>query len=156
MLPYTQANEIIDEKVKQTGVAFWKALADADIEAMKNFYAPEIILIAGSELLKEKWGINPTKTRNTNLKLSKESLMQGYRKMIAPERVEKWKTVFSSIDTAKIIFQSAKQYKKHFENLKDEDIAMIVPTNVGDDRLYFIFSKKQDNTWLITHEATDY
>jgi len=152
-----QSTEItFNDEVKQIGLDFWKALADADIEAMERFYATEVILTAGSELLKEKWGINPTKTRKTNLKLSRENLMQGYRKMIAPERVKKWKAVFSSIDTTKIIFQSAKQYKKYFENLKDEDIAMIVPTNVGDDRLFFIFSKTQDNTWLITHEATDY
>ncbi len=157
-LPNVQASEInINSDVKRQGLTFWRALANLETNKMKSFYSSEVILIAGSELLRKKYGINPSGNRKNHFKLSKEQIIKGYENMINDIDSNKWKIAFSKINLDKIIFQSAREYEKHFGELKTDDMMMIVSYPApSDEKLYFIFSKKQDNTWLITHEATDY
>ena len=50
------------DEATTAGKDFWKVFVHADMAALKEQYADEIVLKAGSEFLKKEWGINDSET----------------------------------------------------------------------------------------------
>ena len=138
------------------GIRFWKAVSEADTEKMATGYSPQVTLVAGSELLKKEWGLNPGGDRGKDLQVKREDLVVGYRAMIAKVGVEKWKGIFSNIGRNRISFAAAQEADQVLKGVRRGDVLMRVATGPGDDTLTFVLSRKADTTWCVRMEATDY
>jgi len=141
---------------EQFGLRFWQALSQADFPAMQDCYAPEVTLLAGSELLKKEWGVNPDGERGRNLVLKKEALLTGYKALVAKVGAEKWKGVFSKVGGDKISFVVAEKDGQAFAGVKKGDAVMKVATGPRDDALSFVLRPNDKGAWSVVMEATDY
>lgn len=151
------ATASIGEESPQTfGIRFWEALANADVQAMERCYAPQVRLLAGSELLKKEWGINPDGDRAKDLDLRREDLLRGYKAMIGKIGPEKWKGVFSKVAKEKVSYTIAEQDDEMFRGVRKRDVVMKIATGPGDDALAFVLRPNSDKSWSVVMEATDY
>lgn len=141
---------------EEFGLRFWKTLSTADLPAMERCYSPQVTLLAGSELLKKEWGLNPGGNRNQDLPLTRETLMAGYKLMIGKIGAEKWRSAFSKVGRDKISFVVAEKDRQRFKGVRQGDVLMKVATGPGDDALLFVLSQTTDKTWSVRMEATDY
>ena len=57
------------DEATTAGKDFWKVFVQADMAALKEQYADEIGLKAGSEFLKKEWGINDSDDRTKDKKV---------------------------------------------------------------------------------------
>ncbi len=136
---------------------FWAALAKADWQAMQAFYAPKVLLKAGSEMLKPQWGVVPgTGDRGQDLLVERGRLMAGYRRMIEQIGKDKWTGIFSQIDARKISFVVCEKADQLLSGVRRGDLVMKVATGPGDDALLFVLRPDQQGRWLIVAEATDH
>lgn len=128
----------------QFGQAFLAALASGDAATLAPFYADEITLESGSELLKSRWGLSKTRDRNEAETHPKAALLGAYETFFAKVRA-KWVPFFEAMsdDRWSII----------------EDAGMttleIKKTDSGDDRWLFRL-RETDTGWAIFSEWTDY
>jgi hypothetical protein len=126
---------------------FWSVLVKGDVEALEKHYADEVLLKAGSELLKSQWGINPSGERDKDRKVPRADLMKGYKALIAKVGVEKWQGIFGAIKKDKI---STKV-------LKNKHVLLTVKTGPGDDYLEFEMAPDKAGKRLrVVSEYTDY
>lgn len=135
---------------------FWAALAKADLDAAKGFYAPKVLLKAGSELLKPQWGIPGAGDRGKDLRLERDLLIAGYRRMIETIGKDKWTGIFSKIEADKISFTVCEKADRPFSGVRRGDLVMKVATGPGDDALLFVLRRGDKGRWLVVAEATDY
>jgi hypothetical protein len=154
LLVLSPAAGLAEEPYETAGRKFWKGLAEADFAVMEAGYAPEVTLLAGSELLKKQWGINPSGDRSKNLAVKREVLLKGYHSLL-DGRTEKWKEIMSKIGKDKITFQTVDKDDKPIPGVRTGDVLMKVATGPGDDVLAFIL-RRSDKEWLVAMEATDY
>ena len=131
---------------------FWKALAGGDVETIKPFYAPKILLKAGSELLKPRWGV--ADDRSKDALVDRDDLLGGYTKMIDEIGREKWTGIFSKIGDDKIQVSTAD--KDDATGIKKGDTVLRVATGPGDDTLLFVLRNNAAGVLLVHLEATDY
>ena len=135
---------------------FWKTLAKGDTEALNSFYAPKVVLKAGSELLKQRWGLSKDADRSKGLLVSREDLLRGYDRMIDSIGKEKWSQVFTRIEMDKIHVSAAGKDDQPVAGVKRGDTILKVATGPGDDTLHFILRRDKDGKLLVHLEATDY
>jgi len=126
---------------------FWNVFVQADMASLKEQYADEIVLKAGSEFLKKEWGINETGDRDKDKKVSRADLMTAYSAMLSKIGTEKWKKVFGSITEDKI----------KAKTLENKHVLLTVKTGPGDDQIEFELALNKDKTkWQVISERTDY
>ena len=135
---------------------FWAALAAADFEKLPSCYAPEVLLLAGSELLKPEWEVHPEADRSKDLRLSREQLIAGYRKLIGRVGTERWTGLFTKLDPEKISFRRVGPDEEEPAGVLPGDLVMTVATGPGDDRLTFVLRRNEEGRWLVVAEQTDY
>lgn len=135
---------------------FSTALAKADLNAAKEFYAPKVLLKAGSELLKPQWEIPGAADRGKDLLVERGQLIAGYRRMIERIGKDKWIGIFSKIDARKISFTVCEKADRPFAGVRKGDLVMKVATGPGDDALRFVLRPDDKGRWLVVAEATDY
>lgn len=135
---------------------FWKTLAKGDTDALKTFYAPKIVLKAGSELLKPRWGLTKQADRSKDLLVDRDDLLRGYGRMINGIGKEKWSQVFARIKKDKIHVSTAGKNDQPFAGIKLGDTILKVATGPGDDTLCFILRKDKDGKLRVHLESTDY
>lgn len=135
---------------------FWAALAKADLNAAKEFYAPKVLLKAGSELLKPQWEIPGAADRSKDLLLERDHLIAGYRRMIEKIGRDRWTGIFSKIDARKIGFSVCEKADRPFSGVRRGDLVMKVATGPGDDAVRFVLRPDNKGRWLVVAEATDY
>jgi len=145
-----------EETYEAFGMRFWKALSQADFQALETCYAPEVTLLAGSELLKKEWGINPGGDRGKDLQLKRADLLAGYKTMVAKIGIEKWKEALSKIGKDKVSFAAAEKDDQFYKGVRKGDIRMKVAAGPGDDALFFVLSQNADKAWCVRMERTDY
>jgi hypothetical protein len=150
------ASRAESESGQQAGLRFWKYLSGGDLAKAEGLYTPEVTLLAGSELLKAEWGINPGGERGKDLVLKREDLLKGYRAMVAKIGAEKWKAAFAKIDEDKIGFRSIEKEEEGFKGTKKGDVLMKIATGPGDDALSFVLRRSADGNWRVAMEQTDY
>ena len=71
----------VPAEARQRALAFWSALRDAKLDALKGFYAKKVLLRAGSELLKKQHGLTD-QGRRKDLLVARERLIAAYVKLI--------------------------------------------------------------------------
>ncbi|MFB3891328.1 MAG: hypothetical protein ACE15C_04815 [Phycisphaerae bacterium] len=133
---------------------FVKALGSADLEVLKKMYADNVILMAGSELLKDEWGLVANGPRDKDALLAREKLIEGYGNLIARIGKEKWQALFGKLDTDRITTATLAEDRPPF--LKKGDLTVSVRPGRGDDTLTYHFRKSADGKWLVVAEKTDY
>lgn len=132
---------------------FWKTLATGNTAAVKDFYAPQVVLKAGSELLKPQWKLKGA-NRLRDLQLSREELLQGYQRMIEAIGKEKWSRVMGQIKDDQIKPSIAAKDDAPFAGIKRGDIVLrVAPEN---SEFYFVFRKDGAGKLLVHLESTDY
>ncbi|MBT4867606.1 MAG: hypothetical protein HON53_21095 [Planctomycetaceae bacterium] len=136
--------------------AFWKALAQGDVMAMKEFYAEKVTLKAGSELLKPRWALSPKADRKKDLAIERDKLLAGYERLIGGAGRERWRGAFGKIDAKKITTAVAKGKDKPLIGVLSGDTVLTVATGPGDDRLVFVLRQDKLKRWQVVAEATDY
>jgi len=126
---------------------FWSVFVKGDASELEKQYADEILLKAGSEFWKSKWGISKSGDRSKKLKVAKHDLMKAYKSMLNRLGKKKWQNIFGSIKKDKI---STKV-------LKNKHVLLTVKTGPGDDYIEFELALNKDQThWLVVSEYTDY
>ena len=141
---------------EQTARAFWATLAQGDLEELRAFYADQVTLKAGSELLKPRWGLKLKGDRQTDLTVDRTELLSGYERMIGKIGQERWTAFSATIKAKQIIVERVDQEDTPFAGTKLNDVAMTVVTGPGDDKLIFVLRKGQRGEWRVVAEATDY
>ena len=135
------------DEATTAGKDFWKVFVQADMAALKEQYADEIGLKAGSEFLKKEWGINDSDARTKEKKVSRDDLMKAYAAMLAKIGTEKWKKAFGDITEDKITIKT----------LENKHVVLTVRTGPGDDQIDFELGLNKDKAkWLVVSEMTDY
>lgn len=155
--PQNKNQIVYDNKnsIESNGYKFWEALSRGDISEFSNFYADEVWLLGGSELLKNEWGLNLSGDSSKDLLLKKSEILNGYKQMIDLLGKDKWVEISSRISPAKISFSSAKESKFQNENIEEEDIIMQVPTN-SQNVLLFVLRPINNQDVKVVMELTDY
>jgi hypothetical protein len=151
------ANAMADESADIASAhKFWKTLAKGDTDALKAFYAPKVVLKAGSELLKQRWGISKEADRSKDLLVSRDDLLGGYGRMINEIGKEKWSQLLTRIEKENIHVSTSGKDDQPFAGVKRGDTILKVATGPGDDALHFILRREKDGKLLVHFEATDY
>jgi hypothetical protein len=139
------------------GRGLWAAIAKADTTQMGSFYADEIVLLPGCELLKKEWGINSSGERNKAVTFKRADIMKGYQALFDKIGREKVQAVFGKVAEDKIKFSGVSLNDETFPGTRQGDIIMTVATGPGDDRLRFVLRKNEaDKSWRVVMEQTDY
>lgn len=156
MMNSVHAREAANETHRGFGIRFWKAVSHANTRAMAACYAPEVTLLAGSELLKKQWGLNPDGDRGRDVRVKRADLISGYETMIEKIGKDRWESIFTKIGNDKVSFVVAQANDQGFKGVKKGDVLMKVATGPGDDALTFVLSQNANKTWTVRMEATDY
>jgi len=140
----------------ETAREFWSALAAGDLKAMQTFYAHQVTLKAGSELLKARWALSPKADRKKDLIIERDKLLAGYERLIGGAGRERWSSLFGKIDTKRITTVLATHKDQPFRGVRQGDTLLSVATGPGDDKLVFVLRQDGNKSWKVVAEATDY
>jgi hypothetical protein len=140
----------------KTAHEFWGALAGGNLKAMRTFYAPQVTLKAGSELLKSRWALSPKADRKKDLIVERDKLLAGYERLIDSAGRKRWSSVFGKIDAKRITTVAATDKDKPFTGVRPGDTLLNVATGPGDDNLVFVLRQDDRKRWRVVAEATDY
>jgi hypothetical protein len=136
---------------------FWAAVANGDPATMKDFYAKEVTLRPGSELLKEQWGIRGAGDRNKALLVSRDDLITAYQRMIDKVGREKWKKIFSSVPPEQVVVTSLVTTAQSLAlNTIADDIVLKVQPGKKDDTFFYVFRRMKTGNWQVVAELADY
>ena len=151
--PQNKNKIVYDNKnsIESNGYKFWEALSKGNISEFSNFYADEVWLLGGSELLKNEWGLNPSGDRSKDLLLKKSMLLSGYKQMIDLIGKDKWAGISSKLNPS---FSSAKESRLRNESIKEDDVIMQVPVN-SSNVLFFVLRRINQDVKVVM-ELTDY
>ena len=156
----TEKEQIVDNNmidIKSAWYKLWESIANADLIELDNFYADEVLLLAGSELLKSKWELNNDGDKSKDLLLKKIELINGYKKMINTDK-ERWVNIFSE-DGFTISFSSVEEsgFFQSREEIKETDTIMKVRKehSGGSDTLIFVLRPTNKGVKVVM-ELTDY
>jgi hypothetical protein len=144
------------ESAQRTMSRFWQALTAGDTDRMADFYAAEVTLMAGSELLKKDWGLNSGDDRGKDLKVKRGDLIKAYQAIIAKTGVDKWRLALGKTPRDKVTTAVAKADDEGFKGVRKGDAILRAATGPGDDVLLFIFREDGVGIWFLVIEATDY
>lgn len=144
----------VDDAAQARVQQFWKRLSAGEAAQLKDFYAPEVTLKTGSELLKPQWSVVPNADRQKDTQVPRKDLLAGYAAMIEKIGKEKWAAIFAKFGPDNLRIAQAKQRDLPFAGIQAGDILLAIDT--GDSPLQFVFRKGADGDLLIHMEATDY
>lgn len=130
----------------QAAEAFWDDLSHARVDALAGRYAPEVKVLAGSEVLKPEWGL--VKERGRDAVVGREALVAAYGRMIDKIGAGRWTQAFASLPA-------------EGQGLDLEDrggnlvVCVLIKTGKGDDRFLF-WLRETDEGWRVFEEEADY
>ena len=136
--------------------AFWLAVAKGDTDAMQAFYAPKVLLKAGSELLKPQWELAEDVDRSKDLLVDRDRLLRGYSAMIDKIGKDAWTRVFGRIPKESVRVATADRDDHPLAGVQRGDTILKIATGTGDDVLLFVFRKDSGGNLYVHLEATDY
>jgi hypothetical protein len=148
---------IVGQDVGQQGLdaakGFWLALSKADVAAAREHYADQVLVKAGSEMLKPQWGVQPAGKREQDALLDRHRLVLGYSQMIDIIGKAAWTKALSQ--ARKVELGKAVKADAPFSGVQPGDLLLKVFTGPGDDTLTYVF-REAHGRWRIVAEATDY
>ena len=134
---------------KGAAKAFWATLAKGNYKGLKKFYADKVILRAGSELLKDTYGLNPSGDRTKDLSVDRDAVISGYKIMIESVGTDRWNAELEKIKPDELQI-AEKANKAGWPDDKGDLLTLKV------DALIFAFAKDEDGNWRIVAELSDY
>ena len=108
---------------------------------MHEFYAPQVLLRRGSELLKHQWGIGGAGDRDRDVPVDREKLIAGYRKLIEKVGADKWAGIFSKI-REKDVYRTFATTDDPDRATRKGDLTGRISISPGDDALRFVFRRE--------------
>ena len=132
---------------------FWDTLGSGDTAALKDFYAPKVILKAGSELLKPSWGLPGTGGRNKDALVARDDLASGYERLVAGIGREKWKGIFASFRKDRVAVSVATRADELVKGVRKGDVVVDVAI---DEKWAYVLRKSSDGVWRVVIERSDY
>jgi hypothetical protein len=136
---------------------FWTALAKGDTAAMKDFYAPQVTLLPGSELLKQQWGIKTAGDRSKPLVVTRDELLAAYGRMIAKIGRAKWSKAFGNVPGEKVVVKSAvTSAESALLDWRQGDLVLQVRPDKDDNALRYVLRQSKSGTWEVVSELADY
>jgi hypothetical protein len=136
--------------------AFWRAVSNGDTEAMRAFYAPKVLLKAGSELLKPQWKLAEDADRSKDMLVDRDRLLAGYEAMIKRIGKDVWTQAFGRIPPENVVVVTADGDDNPLAGVQRGDTVLKVGTGAGDDVIVFVFRKDSDGRLLVHLEDSDY
>jgi hypothetical protein len=139
------------EDARKIGKEFIADLAKADTDALGKHYAQGVAVLAGSELLKPEWGLDPDGDRSTALAVSRDDLMKAYGRLIAKSG-KRWKKMFADLAEESMSTEFAAADKLPVTQRGD----LLLTVKIGSDSLLYIFRQQASGKWEVVAERTDY
>lgn len=138
------------EKPSEFAIRFWNVFSQAETSKMEGFFATQIFLPRGSELLAKKWKLNLEGSKRVGIYVDREDLINTYDKMIEQLGQKKWKAIFSTDLIGKIRLRPVNTNNhNYYKGARSEDVIMMVHTGGIDDRVTFVLSLR-NKRWQIT------
>jgi hypothetical protein len=156
--PSTPAVPATPEPPELRGRNLWFAIAKGNVGEMWAFWSPEVILLPGSELLKQEYGMNFDDGRDKPAKVRRAALLNGYQKLIEQVGREKWQADLANVIPDTIWFAVVAKDAERFPDTKQGDVIMTVPTGPLDENaLRFVLRQDPtDKKWRVVMEQADY
>ena len=132
---------------------FWDTLASGDTVALKDFYASKVIVKAGSELLKPRWGLPGTDGRDKDTLVAGDDLVAGYERLIAGMGRDKWKGIFAKFTKDRVGVSVAARANMLVKGVRKGDVVVDVAI---DEKWAYVLRKSADGVWRVVIERTDY
>jgi hypothetical protein len=137
---------------KEAVRGFLKALAAADMEGMEGAYADNVILMAGSEMLKADWGLAPEGSRDKDQAIGRDKLIGAYRALIGKVGKEKWQNALAKVDPKMVLTSPVQEDEP--SGIRKGDLRVDAP--LGNTGLTFWLRRDASGKWLVVAERTDY
>jgi hypothetical protein len=155
LAPAAQDEE--DKKAKKRATDFLTVLGKGDTKELKEYYAPKVLVKAGSELLRVQWGLNPDGDPKKDLELDRDKLLSGYRSLIA-KAGNKWTEAWARVlkEESRITFSKAKEADAPFGGVKKGDLLVKVVPGKSDDTFYYVLRPDAKGQWWVVVEGADY
>jgi hypothetical protein len=140
----------------QRAKEYWAALAKGDPAALKDFYAKEVTLRPGSELLKQDWGIKGAGDRSKALTVPRDELIAGYQRMIEKIGRDKWVKIFAKVPAERVVVTSTVAAAESAAlGTQAGDLVLKVRPGEKDDTFSYVL-RKGNGSWQVVAELADY
>lgn len=157
--PKTTGKKQVDSKVSDIAKmteAFWDTVKTANIQKMQEYYAEQVILLPGSELLREQWGIKTEPNESGACIVLKNELFKAYEALINKIGKEMWRKRFNEVSPRIVSTEIAKTDNQLLNGVKCGDIIMKVTNMVGGECFYYVWRKDSNGQLRIVIELADY
>jgi hypothetical protein len=136
---------------------FVAALAKGDPKLLAEFYAPTVVVIGGSELLKPKWGVVEDGDPKQDAEVSRDKLIAGYARIIA-KAGDRWAQAWKGVveDQKKVTVTKATVADAPFKGVRAGDYILKIVPGQSDDWIGFILREDKDKRWVVVIEGADY
>jgi len=130
----------------------WQMIARAELKNMERFYASQVVLVRGSELLKPRWGI--AKDRSKSTPMSRATLMKGYHTLFN-KAGKRWIRIFTKLKPTYHILNPQKNPKvtKWLGKLPPHSVIVGVKLR---DSFIFVWRLQTNGFWKVIMEYSDY
>jgi RecJ-like exonuclease len=135
---------------------FWTAIKNANLQKMKEYYAEQVILLPGSELIRGQWGIKTEPDESGMCIVPKTELINAYETLINKTGRETWRKRFDEISPRIVSTEPAKKDDQPLKGVKSGDWIMKVTTMVGGETFYYVWRKTASGQLRVVIELADY
>jgi hypothetical protein len=118
--------------------AFWQAYAAGDQERMGEFYADEVVVLAGSESLSDTWNLPGASDRFTDALVNRADLMDFYAEIQASIGREAWQQLFDDVTDEDRLLRAPSESVYTPNAARDTDAAMEVRYGSNDRLLFYL------------------
>lgn len=136
--------------------SFWDAVKTANIQKMQEYYDKQVILLPGSELLREQWGMKTEPNESGACIVPTNELLKAYEALINKTGKEIWRKRFDEISPRIVSTETAKTDNQLLNGVKSGDIIMKVMNMVGGECFYYVWRKDSNGQLRIVIELADY
>jgi hypothetical protein len=155
--PVAQAQEEVDKQAAKRARDFLSALARADTNALNDFYADKVVVLARSELLHPQWGLNPRKDKNKDLAVERAKLIGAYEALIGKIGEARWVKHWAGIDlNLRAGLTIAKAADQPAAGIKKGDLVVTLRPGKADDQYIYILRPDKKRVWRVIIEGADY
>jgi len=137
---------------RQVAEGFWRAWRVGDTQTLSGFYAKELEVLPGSELLKERHGGEPDEWSD-GARLARAEWLQRLAAAVEQIGKERWVKAMDAWRAQPLETTDAQS------PVEGAEYVLVVGPDDGsstDDRLHFFFGRDAQGRWRLVGEATDF
>ena len=137
---------------RQVAEGLWRAWRAGDTQTLSGFYAEQVQVLPGSELLKEQHGGEPG-DRTNGARMARDVWLQRLAATIERIGKDRWTEALGAWRALPLETAGA---QSHVEGA--EYVLVVGPDDETstDDRLHFFFGRDAQGRWRLVGEATDF